>query len=190
MSPPIVIIEGNIGCGKSNLLQYLKTDSRIQELMYKEPQLYSFDFQNLVMESMMTQRQRPESGKVVVFERSIFSARYVFAENLYHNKMLTNQEHEQLNQQFKENVLQHHPVNLIIYMRVDVETLQNRIARRGRKEEASVTKTYIEQLNHLYDNWLLRKHFPAPCPISTVDATMVSGNLYPYVKEKVLRAIL
>jgi deoxyadenosine/deoxycytidine kinase len=46
------------------------------------------------------------------------------------------------------------PPNLIVYLRASVETLQERIAHRGRDFEADIPREYLSRLNDLYEAWI------------------------------------
>jgi len=46
--------------------------------------------------------------------------------------------------------------DLIVYLRADVDELVKRIQQRGRESEKSIPKSYLQQLNDAYDNWIPR----------------------------------
>ena len=46
--------------------------------------------------------------------------------------------------------------DLVLYLRAKPDTLMQRIARRGRPSEQSITIDYIARLNHAYDDWMRR----------------------------------
>ena len=55
-----------------------------QELMYKDPKANSFAFQQYVLETMLDLHDDggPRKPSASLLERSIYSARYIFIENL------------------------------------------------------------------------------------------------------------
>jgi deoxyadenosine/deoxycytidine kinase len=57
------------------------------------------------------------------------------------------------------------PPDLIIYLQASIPTLHHRIALRGRDYEQMISRTYLEQLNILYEQWV--EDFPL-CPILKV----------------------
>ena len=59
------------------------------------------------------------------------------------------------------------PPDLVVYLRASVPTLQQRIAQRGREYEQSIATEYLEQLNDLYTDWMLKFSL---CPVLTVPA--------------------
>jgi deoxyadenosine/deoxycytidine kinase len=63
------------------------------------------------------------------------------------------------------------PPDLIVYLRADVETLQERIAQRGRDFEQRITPDYLQQLNDLYDSWITNFQL---CPVLTIPADHIN----------------
>ncbi|XP_055345239.1 deoxynucleoside kinase-like [Paramacrobiotus metropolitanus] len=157
--------------------------------MYKDPRKYGFDFQKLVMQSMMDRQKNLATETITVFERSIFSARYVFTESLRSSELLENVEYEKLDELFQNYSAKHLPVTMIIYLKASVETLQQRILCRGREEESCITKAYLTKLNELYDTWLSGKCFPVPSIIMTMNAEIPQAQLYADIKEQIFRLI-
>ena len=45
------------------------------------------------------------------------------------------------------------PPDLVIYLKGSLETLTHRIQQRGRDYELDIERSYLEQLNTLYDQW-------------------------------------
>jgi deoxyadenosine/deoxycytidine kinase len=59
------------------------------------------------------------------------------------------------------------PPDLVVYLRATVDTLQERIAARGRDYEKQIESNYLERLNALYEAWV--EDFTL-CPVLTVPA--------------------
>jgi len=102
-----VVIEGNIGSGKTTLLNFFlsKYGDRIKcfsepvdkwrslrgnnlfSIMYQDPKRWAFAFQQYVQLTMMKVHEETQykqnTGYCCLMERSLFSARYCFVENLY-----------------------------------------------------------------------------------------------------------
>jgi deoxyadenosine/deoxycytidine kinase len=54
---------------------------------------------------------------------------------------------------------------LLIYLRAPVETLVDRITRRGRAMESTITPDYLRLLDRYYDEWLADFN---TCPVLTI----------------------
>jgi deoxyadenosine/deoxycytidine kinase len=54
------------------------------------------------------------------------------------------------------------PPNLVVYLRTSVDTLLERINTRGRGFEAGISRSYLERLNILYEEWIASF---AQCPV-------------------------
>lgn len=104
---------------------------------------------------------------VKLIERSLFSARYCFVENMLKTGVL---------HQGMYNILQewydyiHSQIqieaDLIVYLRTTPEIVYNRMMNRARSEESCVPLQYLEQLHDLHERWLVHGHFPRPAPVS------------------------
>lgn len=171
--------DGGSGCSVSNLLQ----------MMYADPQRWSYTFQtHSCMSRMRTQLQPPgprllqsEGGAVQVYERSIYSDRYIFALNSFELGSINATEwaiyqdwHSLLVEEFGQRVA----LEGIIYLRAPPQTCMERLKVRGRPEEQEVTQDYLEKLHVQHEKWLLDKstevHFEAlrKAPVLQLDASV------------------
>lgn len=120
-----ICIEGNIGCGKTTLLDFFKKryqatgdpdpgiflepverwrnvdGENLFHYLYKDPARYSLAFQTYVQLTMIKLHSRQPK----LMERSIYSARYCFVENLYKLNYLSRLEYIILDKWFKHLVL-------------------------------------------------------------------------------------
>ncbi|KAI0228489.1 Thymidine kinase 2, mitochondrial [Lamellibrachia satsuma] len=96
-----VLVEGNIGSGKTALLEHFRTapfTEVIKEpvdrwrnirghnalaLMYEDPSRWALTLQTYVQLTMLQRHLQPQMSQVRLMERSIFSAKYCFVENLH-----------------------------------------------------------------------------------------------------------
>lgn len=189
--PFTVLVEGNIGCGKTTFLQYFSKFNNVEvlkepverwrnvdghnllQLMYEDPERYSMPFQSYVQLTMLDQHLAATDRPVKLMERSIFSARYCFVENLYRTGKMQASEFEVLRKWFEffsQSPELDLKVDLIIYLRTNPETALERVKERARGEENCIPLEYLTELHHLHEEWLTGNKFPLPAPVLVIDA--------------------
>jgi len=200
--PYTVTVEGNGGSGKTTFLnRFLSSTNEcgtkfseevdvipepvskwqnvhgtnLLQLMYEDPKRWSLMFQSYVHLTMVQQHANVSSTKPIrMMERSLFSARYCFNENLYRNGYLTDVEYAALSEWF--NFLIDCPklnfeVDQIVYLRTSPEIAYERIQKRSRSEETKVKFSYIKDLHELHEDWLIRQSkFKLSAPVTIIDA--------------------
>merc|ERR1712117_684804 len=149
--PFTVVVEGNIGCGKTTFLDYFsKFSDRVEvltepvdrwrdvnghnllQLMYEDPSRWALPFQSYVQLTMLENHLLHTKKPVKLIERSIYSARYCFVENMYRSGRMLGCEYEVLDEWFKfatekESSLDIN-VDLIIYLRTTPEKVILRLS--------------------------------------------------------------
>lgn len=129
-------------------------------------------------------------------ERSIYSARYCFVENLYQLNYLSRLEYVILDKWFKHLVLGDEDnatnkdteynslsrpmgvnIDLIIYLRCSPQKVMDRIKTRSRAEEKDISYEYIQSLHDLHEDWLLTKKYPVPAPVLVLDTNCKQNSL-------------
>lgn len=183
--PFTVFIEGNIGSGKTTFLNHFQKYDEVclltepvdmwrncggvnlLELLYKEPYRWAFPFQSYVTLSMLNTHTFKTDKPVKLMERSIFSARYCFVENMLRTDVLHQGMYNILQdwyEYFTSNV--HIQADLIVYLRTSPEVVYERMKKRGRSEESLVPLEYLRQLHELHENWLINGCHYRPAPVS------------------------
>uniref|UniRef100_A0A4W4F8I6 Deoxynucleoside kinase domain-containing protein n=2 Tax=Electrophorus electricus TaxID=8005 RepID=A0A4W4F8I6_ELEEL len=137
-------------------------------MMYQDPKRWSYTFQTFsCMSRLRTQLQPPPSrllqisdAAVQVYERSVYSDRYIFAQNMFELGCVNTTEwavyqdwHTFLVEQFSPKV----QLEGIIYLRAPPQICMKRLKRRGRVEEQGIQLDYLESLHMQHENWLLNK---------------------------------
>ena len=156
-----VIVEGNIGSGKTNLINYFQQNHSKQvlailepvslwrdcyghnmfQLMSNDPHKYTFAFQQYVQLTMsqLHQMSIPANKTVKLMERSLYSAKHCFVENHHRNGILTDAEYAVYQEYFKlftkDNLA---PVDIILYLKASPEICLQRIKSRNRNEETTI----------------------------------------------------
>lgn len=189
-----ICVEGNIASGKTSFLNYFSATPDIEVIeepvdkwrnvrgenvlgkMYEDQHRWSLTLQTYVQLTMLQNHLKPQEKCFRLMERSIFSAKYCFVENLHNSGKMPNVEFAVLSEWFDWLTSYHKlPLDLIVYLQTSPETVYNRIMQRGRKEEKKVSFEYIEQLHNLHENWLIhQKKYKLPCKVLVLDANTES----------------
>ncbi|XP_041854229.1 deoxyguanosine kinase, mitochondrial [Melanotaenia boesemani] len=163
--------------------------SNLLEMMYQDPKRWSYTFQTYsCMSRLRTQLQPPptrllnlKGTPVQVYERSVYSDRYIFALNMFELGCINATEwavyqdwHSLLVEQFGPQV----ELEGIIYLRASPKKCMERLKCRGRSEEKEVKLDYLEKLHVQHERWLVEKsteiHFEKlkKIPVLQLDASL------------------
>ncbi|PVD35459.1 hypothetical protein C0Q70_02422 [Pomacea canaliculata] len=161
-----VAVEGNIGCGKTTFLQYFRSRPRVHilpepvekwkslngfncfDMMYKDTNRWCSAFQSYVAFTMLQLHEEEEKhGRIKMIERSVYSARKCFVENLYQKGLMSDLDYTIL-QKWHEWLSKNANigVDLIVYLKASPETCYNRIKKRNRSEECDISLVCIAEL--------------------------------------------
>ncbi|XP_058869701.1 deoxycytidine kinase 2-like isoform X1 [Acipenser ruthenus] len=144
--------------------------SNLLQIMYQDPTRWSYTFQSFsCMSRLRAQLEAPPPSllelerPLQIFERSVYSDRYVFAVNLFEMGCINETEwaiyqdwHSFLVQQFSKKI----ELEGIVYLRADPQKCLERLGRRARQEERSVDLQYLERLHSQHEDWLIEKTTP------------------------------
>lgn len=173
----IISIEGNIGSGKSTILNILKekydnvvfvdepvsewndikdNGKSILELFYEDKDKYSFTFQVLAyitrLKKLLDSIEN-NSDKTIVCERSIFTDKYIFAKMLYQQGFINEMEWKTYNYWF-DTFKDKTKLDSIIYVKTLPEVCYERIKKRNRNGEVGITMEYLNHCHDLHQQWL------------------------------------
>ena len=175
-----VAVAGNIGVGKSTLVDLLCTRlgwEPFYEPVAENPYLVSF-YQDMSAWSFhsqvffLTHRLRAHlqianHPTSLIQDRSIYEDAEVFAQNLFLQGSLNPRDHATYRELYETMLHFLPPPDLVIYLRASTPTLLGRISKRGREYERSITAEYLAGLHRLYENWITNFTL---CPVLTVPA--------------------
>ncbi|XP_037544111.1 thymidine kinase 2, mitochondrial [Nematolebias whitei] len=186
----VICIEGNIASGKTTCLEYFSRTSNIEvitepiskwrnvrgynplALMYQDPQRWGITLQTYVQLTMLDLHLSSTSAPVMMMERSIFSAKYIFVENLFQSGKMPEVDFAVLSEWFDwitTNISL--PVDLIVYLQTSPQTCHERLKQRCREEERVIPLEYLESTHELYEDWLIRcSSAPVPAPVLVIPA--------------------
>jgi deoxyadenosine/deoxycytidine kinase len=175
-----VAVAGNIGVGKSTLVRMLceklgwepfyepVTENPYLADFYSDMSAWSFHSQVFFLtHRLRAHHQLAQHPNSVIQDRSVYEDAEIFAQNLSLQGHIEARDYQTYRELY-ETVMQFlPPPDLVIYLRAAVPTLMNRISRRGRDYERTITLDYLQSLNDLYEAWI--SNFVL-CPVLTVPA--------------------
>lgn len=144
----MISIEGNVGVGKSTVLKELKGTVREERVeswtllpaFYRESEKYAFAFQLQVMSSYA-------DAEVDYLERSPKSAFYIFSKILHADGFLNDADLEILRVVYERLP----KPNKHVYLRLPAAKCLERIKKRAREGEQSISLEYLEKIEAEHD---------------------------------------
>lgn len=166
-SRKFIAIAGNIGAGKSALLEFLTSTYDISPFyepndanpylpdFYRDMKRWAFQSQLFFLSNKFRiHREADRVSGVVVQDRTIFEDAEIFATALHRMRKIDQRDWNTY-WGFYQTILDAiQPPDLMIYLKCPLRTLRRRILLRGRKMEQDMPLPYLKRLNHLYDEWI------------------------------------
>ncbi|MBW7887683.1 MAG: deoxynucleoside kinase [Bacteroidetes bacterium] len=162
-----IAVAGNIGAGKSSLTKMLGErfkwkpyyesvdDNPYLADFYGDMNRWSFHLQIYFLSNRFkSHKEIVESHKSVIQDRSIYEDAEIFARNLYEIGKMDSRDYENYVSLFHVMMEYLKPPDLLIYLKSSVDTLLEQIKRRGRDYEQTIARSYLEQLNRHYEQWI------------------------------------
>lgn len=166
--PKIIAVAGNIGAGKSSLVDWLSRQLGMVPFFephdenpyladfYEDMRRWAFPSQLffLVRRFQIHQKiARHAAGPPLVQDRTIYEDAEIFARHLYRTGYIDERDHRTYQDLYLTLRDELRPPDLMIYLRCPLRTLVKRIARRGRDFEQSIPRAYLRSLEALYEEW-------------------------------------
>lgn len=162
-----IAIAGNIGSGKSTLVEFLSRTYGIQPYyepsednpylpdFYRDMQRWAFHSQLYFLSNKFRIHQELDrTPGLVVLDRTIFEDAEIFATALYEMRRIDKRDW-QTYWNFYQTILEAiRPPDLMIYLRCSMRTLRKRIRLRGRAMEEDIPLAYLKRLEKLYESWI------------------------------------
>ena len=176
-----VAVAGNIGVGKSSLVERLAQRLAWQPFFepvgenpyladfYRDMRTWSFHSQIFFLtRRLRIHRELCDHPTSSIQDRSVYEDAEVFARNLARQGLMLDRDYRSYRELYAV-LSQFLPApDLVVYLRSDVPTLLARIAHRGRSYERDIQPEYLSQLNDLYEDWIANFTL---CPVLTVPAS-------------------
>ena len=180
MVQKFIAVAGNIGAGKSSLVEFLERRHgarAIYEPYVGNPYLDDFyaDMKGYAFHSQLyflTHKFRLHLGlgtadDTIVLDRTIYEDAEIFARNLAQTGFMSERDYGLYSELYESMKLALRPPDLLIYLRCPVRALRRRIKQRGRASEQSIPVEYLKRLNTLYEDWIERYTL---CPVLVWDS--------------------
>jgi deoxyadenosine/deoxycytidine kinase len=178
-STKIISVEGNIGSGKSTIVEYLKqnlkddpticflqepvdiwntitdkNDVNIIENYYKDQKKYAFPFQMMAYISRISLLRDAikKNYKIIITERCIFTDANVFAKMLYDEGNIEETEYKIYKLWFDEFIKDIPKISLV-YVQTTSEVCYQRVLLRNRIGEC-IPVEYLKKCHNYHEKWI------------------------------------
>lgn len=167
MSKPFIAVAGNMGAGKTSLVQFLHQrygfepvyepfmDNPYLDDFYKDMSRFGFHSQlYFLTHKFRLHMELNQSDRTVVQDRTIYEDAEIFCRNLHMQKHISDRDYGVYMELYRTMRRALQPPNLLIYLRCSVRAIRRRIQVRGRPSEQAIPLPYLRRLNGLYEDWV------------------------------------
>jgi deoxyadenosine/deoxycytidine kinase len=162
-----IAIAGNIGAGKSSLLEFLagaynavpfyepNDQNPYLEDFYGDMKRWAFPSQLYFLSSKFQIHQEADRADgIVIQDRTIFEDAEIFATALHQMRKIDRRDWDTYWAFYQTILRAIQPPDLMIYLRCSMRTLRRRIRLRGRAMEQDIPLSYLKRLERLYEEWI------------------------------------
>src|SRR3990167_696791 len=176
---PMIIIEGNVGVGKSTFLNYLKEQLDVDviyepnnlwqdveghnllEQFFLNEKRWAYTCQSYILQTRIDQLLEElcdPKRQFCLIERSVYSGRYCFAQVAKEIGWMNGLEWCLYKKYWDREIsrIEQLPAGFI-YLRTPAEVCFQRIQERGRFEEKPISLDYLKRIETKYENWFVHK---------------------------------
>ncbi len=163
-----IAIAGNIGSGKSSLVEFLSQAYDIRPFyepndenpylpdFYRDMKAWAFHSQLYFLSNKFRLHQElDQTAGVVVLDRTIFEDAEIFATALKQMRKFNGRDWDTYWNFYQIILNAIRPPDLMIYLRCPIRTIRRRIRLRGRAMEQDIPLSYLKRLEGLYEQWVL-----------------------------------
>lgn len=210
MERDIISIEGNIGSGKTTLINKLQEnlqedfvfleepldewleikderENTILSKFYSDQSKYSFSFQMMAYISRLNKlKEQLNQTKNIFTERSLSTDKYVFAKMLYDNKLMDSCEYQIYNKWF-DSFNKETAITKMIYVKTDPIICNERVNKRSRDGENNISQEYLNTC-HLYHEEMI-KNLNIPILVLDGNDNVFNENVLSDWKDKISKFI-
>jgi len=162
-----IAIAGNIGVGKSTLVEFLdrtygispyyepSEDNPYLPDFYRDMRRWAFHSQLYFLSNKFRIHQELDrTPGLVALDRTIFEDAEIFATALFEMRKIDKRDWETYWDFYQTILAAIRPPDLMIYLRCSMRTLRKRIRLRDRAMEKDMPLAYLKRLERLYENWI------------------------------------
>jgi deoxyadenosine/deoxycytidine kinase len=162
-----IAIAGNIGAGKSSLLEFLTGTYDVAPFyepndanpyladFYRDMRRWAFSSQLFFLSNKFRIHQEADrTTGVVIQDRTIFEDAEIFATALHQMRKIDRRDWDTYWSFYQTILRSIRPPDLMIYLRCSIRTLRKRIRLRGRPMEQAIPLAYLKRLDRLYEQWI------------------------------------
>ncbi|GAB3946822.1 deoxynucleoside kinase [Spirosoma harenae] len=204
-----IAITGNIGAGKTTLAEMLAAHYGWEVLyeavegnpyladFYADMPRWSFNLQIFFLNSRFAQMKKIIDSqqlaqeqllkpRAMIQDRTIYEDAAIFARNLHKRGDMTERDYQTYRQVFENMMSLVRPPDLMIYLKADLPRLRQRIQKRGRSFEQSISDEYLNDLNQLYEEFAVSYELG---PLLTLDMNTLDYVARPGDFQKVIELL-
>ena len=162
-----IAIAGNIGAGKTSLTKQLSKSLKYKAYyedvianpylddFYNHMERWSFNLQIYFLNSRFKQLVSIDNTKEnVIQDRTIYEDAFIFAPNLNAMGLMPKRDYENYLSLFDTMLNLVKPPDLLVYLQSSIPNLVNKIHKRGRDYEKTISIEYLSRLNERYEAWI------------------------------------
>jgi len=192
-----IVIEGPLGVGKTSLAKMLakriKAHSLLEDVeenpylinFYQDPKKYAFQTQIFFL--LRRYKQALEMGQLDLFKTATISDYLFDKDRIFARTNLDDKEfwlYEQLFQILKKRI---RPPDLVLFLQARTEVLAQRIKKRNRKFEKSISYKYLDKINQAFNEFFF--HY-TESPLLVVNASEIDFVNVPEDFEDLVQHIM
>ncbi|PIR16316.1 MAG: deoxynucleoside kinase [Deltaproteobacteria bacterium CG11_big_fil_rev_8_21_14_0_20_49_13] len=192
MAKKYIAIAGNMGSGKSSLVDFLCREYGFKPFFepndinpyladfYKDMKKWAYHSQlHFLTHKFRIHQELDRSKEIVVQDRTIHEDAEIFCTNLYKSGFLHKRDYNTYMSLYRTILGSIQPPDVMIYLECPLRTLKKRISKRGRQIEKGVPDKYLQGLEKLYKRWIDKYDLSPLIRIST--------EKYDYMDDFIIR---
>lgn len=164
-----LVIEGNIGAGKTTLARQIASECNARLILeqfdqnpflpkfYEDPDRYAFPVELAFLADRYQQLKNQIANRDLFQEKTV--ADYYFVKSLIFSKNTLKDDEYNLYRRIFEIIQQQLPIpDMYVYLHVEVDNLLRNIKKRGRSYENRISRNYLETIQKGYFDFIKQRN--------------------------------